>query len=100
MIDSLVTFFSRTDPLTWAGHALLALLIFAVVFFLTRDPLLSGVTASAYFAGREATNLEAAIKEHGGLTEVPHTKIRDGFVDWLAPTLAVQIAGYLVSLWL
>jgi len=94
-ITSVWTYLTDKNWKTWIGHALLGVSIFFAVAGMT---LLAGginwavaaTAASAYFFGREVTNLEPYIMRYITDKEnIPTLKIVDGFFDFWTPMFIV-----------
>ena len=88
---------------TWIGHLVLGVAIFFAVAGMT---LLAGgfnwavaaAAASAYFFGREVTNLEPYVMRY--ITEkerIPALKLVDGFFDFWTPMFAVIFLALLLG---
>jgi len=80
---------------TWIGHSVLGLVIFFIVANLGRATTgvnwaVSAAAATAYFFGREVTNIEPYVVAYiTDRTQIPVEKVIDGFFDFWAPTFVV-----------
>lgn len=79
------------DWKTWVGHALLGIVIFFVTAGLTVSTggvnwAVCAAASTAYFLGREVTNIEPYIAAYiQDKTPIPMRKITDGFFDFWTP---------------